>query len=231
MVEYERVHTEYACRRCGLRAEADVVAGTGVHGRANAAYALGLVPCPSCGRRDPKLLAIELIVPALGGLIVGGIAFVVAVIALLAVHGGVLAVIGAGLVGLAIAVWRTRSLLAKQLDEIACNVISIGDPIVETSDHSPYRMAHARPREQLPRPAFGARSVEAAYTIVFVGAAVLASMEWSATYSAATIDELRLQPIGEAELDTSAEGVERRALIDTALREAIEHPERGERLR
>ena len=50
-------------------------------------------------------------------------------------------------------------------------------------------------------------------------------------YSAATIDELRLQPIGEAELGTGAEGVKRRALIDTALREVIEHPERGERLR
>ena len=44
-------------------------------------------------------------------------------------------------------------------------------------------------------------------------------------YTAATIDEFRLQPIGEAELDTSAEGEERRALIDATLREAIERPD------
>jgi hypothetical protein len=47
-------------------------------------------------------------------------------------------------------------------------------------------------------------------------------------YTAATFDERRLQPIGEADLDTSAEGEKRRSLIDFALREVIEHPERGE---
>ena len=49
-------------------------------------------------------------------------------------------------------------------------------------------------------------------------------------YQAATIDERRLQVIGEADLDFSEEGKARRAVIDAALREVVEHPESGERL-
>ena len=51
-------------------------------------------------------------------------------------------------------------------------------------------------------------------------------------YQAATIDERRLQVIGEGRLtwDFSEEGKARRAVIDAALREVVEHPESGERL-
>ena len=49
-------------------------------------------------------------------------------------------------------------------------------------------------------------------------------------YQAATIDERRLQVIGEADLGFQRRRKSRRAVIDAALREVVEHPESGERL-
>jgi hypothetical protein len=46
-------------------------------------------------------------------------------------------------------------------------------------------------------------------------------------YSAASIFECYLEPIGEAELDVSPEASKRREGYDAALREVMEHPERG----
>jgi hypothetical protein len=50
-------------------------------------------------------------------------------------------------------------------------------------------------------------------------------------YFAATIDERRLERIGEGELDRSPRGDARRAQLDAMFREVNEHPERSERIR
>jgi hypothetical protein len=192
MAEYERVETEYACRYCGHRAEADVVAGLGPHGRSNAAWALGLAACPACGRRDRKLLAIEAIVPALGGLLVGGVAFVALwVIGILGVPHpstpvAIAMPVAAALIGIAACAVQAQRLLRKALADAAIHVLRIGDPIVDR-DGAPYRVAAQRPRDRLSAPVLGARSTEGAYMVVFIGAAVLASLDWSASLSASSV--------------------------------------------
>jgi uncharacterized membrane protein (Fun14 family) len=175
--EYEQVQTEYECSHCGCRAPAAVVIGSGERAMSNAAISLGLQPCPACGRRNTKLMALASVVPVLNGVLIAVlIGLVVSIVMFAAKVPGTLSLVGGGVLGIAAGVWTFRRVLHRDLAEASVPVIAIGDPIVEGTD--PYRSPALRRFEPLPSPFTRERMTDAGYVIAVGAATLIAALTW-----------------------------------------------------
>jgi hypothetical protein len=82
----------FVCRRCEHRAEVEIDTSAEVlvdeASRQGPLTSLGLVRCPACGRRDTRVVLVEAMLPAFGGLLIAPVlAFVLVLVGMLVIAG------------------------------------------------------------------------------------------------------------------------------------------------